>query len=238
MSKKPLPNTDSLGLDPNTQEQKRHFGFGAESSSVKSVTMVYKNHLDIGFTESVSKVTHDAIHWMLGESIELDRNLKTMGKNFTWTTPSWVIWEALEICKGDALKRIERGIEEGALAWHALPFTTHTELQDELTLRSGLSLSQKLDRRFGKVTRAAKLTDVPGHSLGLIPALVEAGVEYLHIGVNHMSALCELPAAFRWRDPNSGKEVVVNYGGGYGGCHRLPHRRETGRHDESLLARR
>ena len=35
--------------------------------------------------------------------------------------------------------------------------------------RAGLSYAQELDRRFGRKTIAAKMTDVPGHTLGMVP---------------------------------------------------------------------
>ncbi len=207
--------------DPNTAEQSAAIEAGAQAQQVKQVTMVYKNHLDVGFTESVAKVTHDAIHWMLGVAMDLDQQLQAIGKRFVWTTPSWVIHEALEICHGAELARIEQGIHDGCLAWHALPFTTHTALLSAEMIDAGLGLSHALDARFGKQMRAAKLTDVPGHALGLVPRLAAAGVELLHIGVNHMSALCDVPPAFRWRHTQTDSEISVFYGSGYGGTHVL-----------------
>ena len=58
----------------------------------------------------------------------------------------------------------------------ALPFTWFTELLDESTIRASLGFSRRLDERFGRTTTAARLTDVPGHSRGLIRPLAEAGV--------------------------------------------------------------
>lgn len=190
------------------------------AQDVRDVVMVYKNHLDIGFTESVAKVTHDAIRWMLPTAIQLDRLCRDEGLRFVWTTPSWVIWEALETLDGEDRAAIEQGVVDGSLAWHALPFTPHVELLDEQMLDCALDFSRQLDERFGMRTAAAKLSDIPGFSVGLVPALARAGVQFLHIGVNHMSALCDVPPAFRWRHGED--EVVVFYGSGYGGAHRLP----------------
>ncbi len=44
------------------------------------------------------------------------------------------------------------GIDAGDIAWHALPFTTHSEIMDDALFRHGLGLSQILDRRFGRRT--------------------------------------------------------------------------------------
>lgn len=193
------------------------------NSAIQRVTLVCKNHLDIGFTESAAKVSHDAINWMLPVAIEQARQLRreNRGENFVWTTPSWVIYEALERHTGESLKSIENACTEEDIAWHALPFSTHTELMDEELFEFGLSLSQTLDARFGRKTIAAKMTDIPGHSRAIIPLLARAGVKFLHIGVNHMSAMPDVPEAFCWRDPESKEEVIVFYCRGYGTDHCL-----------------
>ena len=43
------------------------------------------------------------------------------------------------------------------------------------------------------------MTDVPGHTLGIVPLLAEAGVRFLHLGVNTAS-----PAARRARRSSAG----------------------------------
>ncbi len=194
-----------------------------ESMPVRRVVQVYKNHLDVGFTEMAAKVTHDAIHWMMGVAADTARRLREeRGKrSFVWTVPAWLAHEALEILDGDALRKIERALAEGDISWHALPFTTHTELMDEELCAFGCELSRRLDRRFGIITRAAKLTDVPGHTRGLVGVLARCGIEFLHIGVNPMSPSPVVPPAFRWRDA-LGNELVVAYEPGYANAVRLP----------------
>ncbi len=64
------------------------------------------------------------------------------------------------------------------------------------------------------------MTDVPGHTIALVPLLAEAGVELLHIGVNPASAVPDVPPAFRWHCGSD--EVTVLYDGSYGGCRELP----------------
>ena len=62
------------------------------------------------------------------------------------------------------------------------------------------------------------MTDVPGHTLGIVPLLAEAGVRFLHLGVNTASPPPEVPDLFRWRAPG-GEEVVVMYQRSYGETH-------------------
>ena len=135
---------------------------------------------------------------------------------FIWTTGSWLIHEYLERADRAGRRRMEAAIEAGDVAWHALPFSLFSENMDASLFRFGLSLSQRLDARFGKRTIAAKMTDVPGHTRGIVPLLAEAGVEFLHIGVNAASTPPDVPPVFVWRDPASGAEIVVMYQGNYG----------------------
>ena len=57
------------------------------------------------------------------------------------------------------------------IATHALPFSWQTELMDRSLIAGGLALSQSLDRRFQRSSTGAKITDVPGHTRGLIAPL-------------------------------------------------------------------
>jgi hypothetical protein len=88
-------------------------------------------------------------------------------------------------------------------------------------IEGSISLSQSLDRRFGRTTTGAKMTDVPGHTRGLVAPLAAQGVKFLDIGVNDASTPAELPPLFVWKDAN-GATLVVMYHHGYGGVVRVP----------------
>ncbi|HSH78308.1 MAG TPA: DUF5054 domain-containing protein [Herpetosiphonaceae bacterium] len=127
-----------------------------------------------------------------------------------WTTGSWLIYQQIEEASEDQRHRMEEAIAAGDITWHALPFTTHTELLDPSLFNFALSLSADLDRRFGKQTIAGKMTDVPGHTRGIVPLLAAAGIQFLHIGVNPASHTPDVPPVFVWRNL-TGAEVVVMY---------------------------
>src|SRR5246127_2068166 len=95
---------------------------------------------------------------------------------------------------------MEKAIAEGDMAWHALPFTFQSEMLDASMIAGSIGLSQTLDRRFGRTTTGAKMTDVPGHTRGLIGPLAAQGVKFLDIGVNDASTPAELPPLFVWKD--------------------------------------
>lgn len=110
---------------------------------------------------------------------------------------------------------MEKAIRKGHIVWHGLPFTTHTELMDKELFQYGLTISQELDQQFGKQTIAAKMTDVPGHTLSMVPYMQKAGIQYMHLGVNPASMRPDVPKLFRWQ-AEDGSELIVNYAGSYG----------------------
>jgi hypothetical protein len=200
----------------------------AVNQAVDRVHVVFKTHLDIGFSDFASTIVARYMDEFIPKAISLSEQMRAAGPGragrqtdqlstgFIWTTGSWLIHEYLERADGAGRRRMEAAIEAGDVAWHALPFSLFSENMDASLFRFGLSLSQRLDARFGKRTIAAKMTDVPGHTRGIVPLLAEAGVEFLHIGVNAASTPPDVPPVFVWRDPASGAEIVVMYQGNYG----------------------
>jgi hypothetical protein len=185
---------------------------------IATVHVVFKTHLDIGFTDLARNVRASYFERFIPAAVALARQVRESGgpQRFIWTTGSWVLYEYLEWACPSNRRLLERAIADGDIVWHALPCTTHSEFLGRDLFRFGLSLSQQLDRRFGRKTIAAKMTDVPGHTRAIVPLLAEAGVRFLHIGVNPACAPPQVPPVFRWRDQASGSEVMVMYHTNYG----------------------
>ncbi|MBQ2614608.1 MAG: DUF5054 domain-containing protein [Clostridia bacterium] len=177
----------------------------------KEVLIIFKTHLDIGFTDFSQTVMDNYLNVFIPNAIRVGNALKNTKTPFIWTVGSWLVWEAL---KRDTDGSVEQAIKDGIITWHGLPFTTHTELMNKELFAYGLSLSMRLDARFGRNTIGAKMTDVPGHTIGMVPMLRENGVEFLHIGVNPATPNPKVPPVFRWKADDS--EIVVMYEDGYG----------------------
>ena len=182
---------------------------------MKKVFVVSKTHLDLGFTDYAENIRQKYIDKFIPEAIDLAEKVNKDGKKyFVWTTGSWIIKEALKYEKGR--EKLEKALIEGNIVPHAMPFTTHTELLDEDSLDYGLSIVDALDEMRQRKTVSAKMTDVPGHTKGIVPLLAKHGIKLLHIGVNGASALVDVPPCFLWKNGDS--EVVVIYSGAYGGA--------------------
>ncbi len=195
---------------------------------IQTVHLVFKTHLDIGYTDYARNVVRQYFDHFIPKAMDVAEALRQRGgdEKLIWTTGSWLLYEYLEQADPAGRARVENAIRAGDLAWHALPCTFYSDLLDPSLFAYGLSLAQELDQRFGRTaetaTIAAKMTDVPGHTRGIVPLLAAAGVRFLHIGVNSASTPPDAPPVFVWRDEASKSEVIVMYHKGYGDVATLP----------------
>ena len=194
----------------------------APDATVKRVLVMFKCHFDAGFIDTQYSVVHKYFNQYFPQAIETARTANTQGKRrYVWTTGSWLLFEYLDQASAAERKAMEDAIARGDIAWHALPFTWQTEMLSPSMIEGGLALAQSLDRRFDKVTTGAKMTDVPGHTRGIIPPLAKHGVTFLEIGVNGGSTPALLPPIFLWKDP-SGASLAMMYHHEYEGIAVVP----------------
>jgi len=155
-------------------------------TQVKTVYVMFKCHLDVGFTDTEHGVIRTYFDDYLPRAMDTAENLRSAGgeERYVWTIAAWMIYHYLEQASPDNRKRVESAIAAGDIAWHALPFTWNSEMLDRSLITSALKISATLDQRFGKKTIAGKLTDVPCHTRGLVGPLAEAGIQFLDIGDN------------------------------------------------------
>jgi hypothetical protein len=191
-------------------------------TEVRRVLIMFKCHFDAGFIDTQTNVVHKYFNQYFPQAIQIAADANKSGqRRYTWTTGSWLLYEYLEQASPADRKAMEAAITANNIAWHALPFTWQTEMLDQSMIEGALAISQSLDRRFGRTTTGAKMTDVPGHTRALIKPLAKHGVIFLDIGVNDASTPATLPPIFLWKDP-SRAVLPVMYHHGYGGVARVP----------------
>ena len=179
---------------------------------MKTVRIIFKTHLDIGYTDLAENVRARYLKQYIPNAIKVGRELLGTDTPFVWTVGSWLVSEAL--AEDDGM--VDAAIRDGIIRWHALPFTTHTEIMTEELFEEGLKISRELDLRYNMHTHAAKMTDVPGHTQAMIPKLCKYGIKMLHIGVNAATPKPRVPDSFMWE--YGGDRIAVFYhSGGYGG---------------------
>jgi hypothetical protein len=189
---------------------------------VKRVLVMFKCHFDAGFIDTQTAVVHRYFSQHFPQAMVIAEQSRQAGNHrYVWTTGSWLLYEYLEQASAQERRRMEQAISQGDIAWHAIPFSWQTEMMDADMISAGIALSHSLDARFGHTTTGAKMTDVPGHTRGIISPLATQGVKFLDIGVNDASTPAELPPLFVWKD-SRGASLVVMYHHSYGSIVHVP----------------
>ena len=189
------------------------------SPALRTVFVVFKTHFDIGFTGLVEEVLSSVTDRMIPQAMEACRLSAELGPGhrYTWTLPAWPLSESLRRLEGTPrAEELARLVAEGRIAWHSLPFTTHTELFGLEDLVRGLLVARRLGDRFGRSSISAKMTDVPGHTWILPSLLAGAGVSFLHLGCNACSTPPDVPLLFDWEGPDGARVTTMYSPGGYG----------------------
>lgn len=215
-----LGGASVLAQDPYLAAQS--YATVSPNMDVKRVLIMFKCHFDAGFIDTQKAVVGWYFYDYFPEAIRVAATMRrTDGPAYVWTTGSWLLYEYLEQASTEDRRRMEQAIAAGDIAWHALPFNWQTEMIDPSMISGSISLSKALDKRFGKTTTGAKMSDVPGHTRGLISPIASQGVKFLDIGVNDASRRAELPALFLWKD-SRGASLIVSYHQGYGTIVQVP----------------
>lgn len=191
--------------------------------SIRKVHVVFKTHLDIGFTDFADSVLKNYLEHFIPAALALAKQANQPGQSklFVWTVGAYLLDLALGSYPGEQAQALEQAIQNGDITYHALPFTLHCELCSPQLFLAGLGIAKRLDLRFARHTMAAKMTDVPGHSQSIIAPLAQAGVRYLHLGVNAVARMPQVPPLFLWQN-QQGQQVMVHYERSYGGLTTLP----------------
>ncbi len=195
----------------------------AQNERIETVYVIFKTHLDVGFTDLSSKVTERYVREFIPRAVGLSEKLaaEQTPERYVWTTGAWLVWKYLQTASEADRLRLEAAIRRGDIVWNGVPYTVETESMSRDLFRTTLSLSRRLDSIYGKRTMAAKMTDVPGHTRGIVGPLADAGIRLLQIGVNPASQIPAVPPICRWRD-SEGKEIILMYQQDYGSEDVLP----------------
>lgn len=198
-------------------------GHAQTNNSVEKVYVVFKTHLDVGFTDLSSVVTARYMQDFIPKALDVADRLEAdgQGERYVWTTGSWLVWKYLQSASPEEIARLEKAIQRGDIVWNGVPYTVESETMNLDLFNTCLLVSHRLDEKYGKHTIAAKMTDVPGHTRSIIAPMAKAGIRFLHIGVNPASPIPNVPEFCRWRDPE-GNELILAYQQDYGTESLLP----------------
>ena len=200
-----------------------HAGEEQPDNTVEEVLVMFKCHFDLGFIDTQAGVMRKYLQDYFPQAIRIASSMRHSGEDrYIWTTGSWLLYEYLEQANSESRQQMDRAIANGDIAWHALPFSWQTEMMDASMIAATIGLSKSLDHHFGRTTTGAKMTDVPGHSRGIIAPLVANGITFLDIGVNSASTPPEVPSLFQWNDSDGHSLVMMYHTREYGGVVVVP----------------
>ena len=189
---------------------------------IRRVLVIFKCHFDAGFANTQANIIREYFDIYYPRAMQVAAEIRAQGNDrYVWTTGSWLLYQYLEQSSPALRKQMDEAVGRGDIAWHALPFSWQTEFMDASLIEGSLSLSKALDKRYGRTTTGAKMTDVPGHSRGLVRPLVQGGVTFLDIGANELCIRPQVPALSTWKNA-SGDSLVLMYHQGYGGTVIVP----------------
>jgi hypothetical protein len=197
---------------------------GEKSSNVTDIVVVFKMHVDVGYTDWAEGVLQKYTEEMLDKTLaSIDETAQLpKSEQFVWTLPGWPLEYMLENSIGERKVRLEKAVKEQRIVPHALPFTFETEASDLENMVRGLTFAAEINSKYNRpAPRGAKLTDVPSHSRVLPTLLKNAGIDFLHLGCNPGSASPDVPTLFWWQGPD-GSRLLTFYWAKYYGSGILP----------------
>jgi len=201
--------------------------FTVEPVEQMDVFLIHHTHLDIGYTHHQRDV--ERLQWQyLEEAVRLGEASRDFPDDaqFVWNPEGlWAVESYLENHSDAENERVLNGVREGSIALDGLFANLLTGITSSEGLMHSMDAARRLTQETGVAIESAMLTDIPGFTWGLVPALAQHGVKYLSIGPNFghrigffSRELGDKP--FYWESP-SGKDRVLTWvsGAGYAWFH-------------------
>ncbi|MCX7007863.1 MAG: hypothetical protein NTY53_11560 [Kiritimatiellaeota bacterium] len=198
------------------------------------IYVLMHSHVDIGYTDIQPNIAKKQAN-NVARALELIRQTKNypVGARFKWNLE--VLWPAeqfFQTATPEQRREFEQAVRDGNIGIDAMYANLLTGLCRSEELLRQLSYADKLGRQCGVKVDSMMLTDVPGLTWGIVPALAQNRVRYISAGPNPKDRIGYVRVQwehtpFWWESP-SGKEKALywNAQGGY----------NIGNHSPSIIA--
>jgi len=197
--------------------------FVIEPVKERTIYLLHHSHNDIGYTHVQHEV--ERMQWEnLDRALELSERTRDYppGAQLKWCTEvMWAVASYYDSLAPDKKASFCAAVREGRIELNALFAGELTGLCGPEELDRLLEDGRRIARDCGVELTSAMITDIPGWSWAIVPALARSGVKYLSLGTNRghrigdiIDALGDRP--FYWSSP-SGEEKVLCWvhGAGY-----------------------
>jgi alpha-mannosidase len=180
------------------------------------VYLLPHSHVDIGYTHVQTDV--ERAQWKYLElAMETARRTASYppGCRFKWNVEVlWAVDGYLQQASPEQRQAFYEAVRAGQVGLDALYGNMLTGLCRPEELLRLLRAATELSQRTGVPVESAMITDVPGYTWGMVPALAQSGVKYFSIGPNGGDRIGHTIAAwgdkpFWWLGPNNRDKILV-----------------------------
>ncbi len=198
------------------------------------VYLLPHSHVDIGYTNLQSEVEQKQVQ-NLDKGIELGRASagEPSGAQHKWNSEVlWAVDSYMRQATPEKRQALIDAVRKGWVGLDALYSNELTGLCRPEELLEVLGYARRLSSQYGLTIDSAMISDIPGCTWGLVPALAQSGIKYFSIGPNTSTRIGFTRSAwsdrpFYWVSPSGQEKVLVWVAGqGYSWFHGGPLRDE------------
>jgi len=180
-----------------------------------TIYVVPHSHTDIGYTNLQPEIEQKQVENLVkGMALAEKTANYPEGARFVWNVE--VLWAAdLFLQRMEAPRRaaFEKAVKSGQIGLNGLYLNVLSGLARPEELVQATRLATRLSERLGVTIDTAMISDIPGHTWGLVPALAQAGIRYFSTSPNFFDRIGTAQVAsadqpFWWVGP-SGRERVL-----------------------------
>jgi alpha-mannosidase len=194
------------------------------------VYILMHSHTDIGYTDLQPNIEKKQAHNVL-RALELIQETRDfpVGARFKWNLEvMWTADQFYRIATPEQKDEFAKAVRDGNIGVDAMYANLLTGLCRSEEMMRQISLATDLGRRCGATVDSMMISDVPGLTWGIVPALASHGVKYISDGPNPSDRIGYVRVQyenhpFYWLSP-SGEERALYWGaqGGYAIGHGFP----------------
>ncbi|HSU57412.1 MAG TPA: glycoside hydrolase family 38 C-terminal domain-containing protein, partial [Candidatus Dormibacteraeota bacterium] len=174
------------------------------------------SHTDIGYTEIQTAIEKKQVNNLL-QGIEIARSTAGYpeGARFVWNVE--VLWAAdlyLHRLSETQKTAFMEAVQKGWVALNGMYLNELTGLCRPEELLRLFQYSTQLSRQCGTMIDSAMISDVPGYTWGVVPAMAQAGIKYFSVAPNYFDRIGDLLVQwenkpFYWVSPSGNEKVLV-----------------------------
>jgi alpha-mannosidase len=189
--------------------------FQIQPVTPRTIYLLHHSHNDIGYTHLQNEV--EDIQWKnLEKALALSDSTKAYpaGAQFKWCTEvMWAVESWYDKANPEQKQVFKEAVKLGRIELNGLFANELISLCGPEELDRLLEAGRRISRECGAELNSAMITDIPGWSWALVPALANSGVKYLSLGTNRGHRIGDIikewgDKPFYWVSP-SGEEKVL-----------------------------